>query len=272
MYDITIAYRIYPLISKVPAIYPEDKFKMSEICIKSFANAIKDLKAYIYVILDNCPKEYINLFQDNLKNHHLEFIEVGGIGNGNTFGLQLDLLSNSKTDFVYFAEDDYFYLENSITNLLDFTKNKKIDFATPYDHLDYYEHQLHKGDSNKITYKNVDYYERKTTTMTFLANRLKLKEHYDLFLTYKHNNWDNSMWLAITTKNFISFSEFLRLSLFDMQMFKMYIKYFLHTPKKIFNNANKSNLYCPHPGTATHLDNKFLSPKINWNEEFERYL
>lgn len=273
MYDLTIAYRIYPLISKVPAVYPDDKYKMSEICIKSFAEGLKGLRTYIYVILDNCPEEYKSLFLDNLSNHTIEFIEVNGIGNGNTFGLQLDLLVNSKTDYVYFAEDDYFYLENSIVDLIDFSKKHNVDFATAYDHLDYYEHKLHKSEeSSFLDFKDKKYYKRKTTTMTFLAKRISLKGNYDIFRTYVDNNWDNSMWLGLTNPDFISIREFLRLTILDMQMLKMYIKFFLHTPSLLFKTRKKYNLYVPHPGTATHLDDKFLSPGVNWKEEFKKYM
>ena len=79
-YDLTVAYRIYPLISKVPAIFPDDKFKMSEICIKSFAKAIGNLKVKMFVILDNCPETYTQLFIDNLKNVDLVCINGNNVG------------------------------------------------------------------------------------------------------------------------------------------------------------------------------------------------
>lgn len=272
MYDLTVAYRIYPKISKVPAIYPDDKFKMSEICIKSFADALGSLNTKIYILLDGCPPEYKELFENNLSKYDLEYIELDGIGNGNTFGMQLDILKDADTDYVYFAEDDYFYLEDSIQELLEFCKKNSIDFATPYDHLDYYEHKLHRVSKlNDIQYNNKTYIERLTTTMTFLANKKSLNDCYNIFLSYKYNNWDNSMWLAITSSKLINPFEFLRLTLFDMQMFKMYVKSLVHTPKYLFNNK-KYKLFVPHPGTATHLDNQYLSPKIEWQEKFKRYL
>ena len=33
MIDLAIAYRIYPGISKSPAFFPTDKFKLSEMCL-----------------------------------------------------------------------------------------------------------------------------------------------------------------------------------------------------------------------------------------------
>ena len=39
-YDLTVAYRIYPKISRSPAIYRNDKFKLSEFCLKSFKDSL----------------------------------------------------------------------------------------------------------------------------------------------------------------------------------------------------------------------------------------
>lgn len=271
MYDLTIAYRIYPKISKVPAIYPDNKFKMSEICLKSFLNGLGNLNVKIFIIFDGCPDEYRDLFTNELSGFDYEFINVDGIGNGNTFKLQLDLLSKADSNFVYFAEDDYFYLDNSILDLFDFAKNNNVDFATAYDHLDHYNHKLHKESKLKtIKYKNKTYTKRLTTTMTFLANKKSLIECYDIFETYSRNNWDNSMWLAITSSKLINPFEFLRLAFKDIQMLKMYVKAYIYTSKYLFSNK-KYSLWIPNLGTATHLDNKFLSPGVDWEKEFSKY-
>lgn len=272
MYDLTIAYRIYPKISKVPAIYPNDKFKMSEICLKSFVKSLGNLNVKVIVIFDGCGDEYRKLFNRELNNFDYEFINVNSIGNGRTFKIQLDLLSQAESNFVYFAEDDYFYLNNSIQELLDFVKNNNVDFATAYDHLDYYNHKLHKNKKPiLIEYEGKKYTKRLTTTMTFLAKKESLIEAYDIFETYSRNNWDNSMWLAITSNKLINPFEFIRLVCGDLQMMKMYIKALIYTPKYLFK-SKKYSLWIPNLGTATHLDNKFLSPGINWKNEFEKYL
>lgn len=272
MYDLTIAYRIYPKISKVPAIYPNDKYKMSEICLKSFVKSLGNLNVKVIVIFDGCADEYRKLFNRELNNIDYEFINVNSIGNGRTFKIQLDLLSQAESDFVYFAEDDYFYLNNSIQELLDFVKNNNVDFATAYDHLDYYNHKLHKNKKPiLIEYEGKKYTKRLTTTMTFLAKKESLIEAYDIFETYSRNNWDNSMWLAITSNKLINPFEFIRLVCGDLQMMKMYIKALIYTPKYLFK-SKKYSLWIPNIGTATHLDNKFLSPGINWKNEFEKYL
>jgi len=272
MYDLTIAYRIYPKISKVPAIYPNDKYKMSEICLKSFVKSLGNLNVKIYVIFDGCGDEYRELFSKEFANFEYEFINVDSIGNGKTFKLQLDLLYKADSDFVYFAEDDYFYLDNSIKELLDFAKNNNVDFTTAYDHLDHYNHKLHKNSYPEIIeYKSKKYTKRLTTTMTFLAKKESLIESYDIFETYSRNNWDNSMWLAITSNKLINPFEFIRLSCRDLQMLKMYIKAFIYTSKYLLGRK-KYSLWIPNLGTATHLDNKFLSPDVDWYNEFKKFI
>ena len=71
-YDITVAYRIYPEISKSPAIFSKDKDKLAEFCLKSFKNSLGSLKAKIFAILDKCPQEYEELFKFAAKVGALE--------------------------------------------------------------------------------------------------------------------------------------------------------------------------------------------------------
>ena len=61
-YDVAVAYRIYPKISKKPAIFSNDKYKLGEFCLKSFKNSLGSLKVKIIAILDNCPSNYEYLF------------------------------------------------------------------------------------------------------------------------------------------------------------------------------------------------------------------
>ena len=41
-YDLTVAYRIYPEISRSPAVFSSDKYKLSEFCLKSFKESLGD--------------------------------------------------------------------------------------------------------------------------------------------------------------------------------------------------------------------------------------
>ena len=57
-YDLTVAYRIYPGITKTVPIYQDDKLTFSELCLKTFKKALGTLKVKIWVLLDNCGAEY----------------------------------------------------------------------------------------------------------------------------------------------------------------------------------------------------------------------
>ena len=61
-YDLVVAYRIYPRVSKTPPAFAHNKLALSELCLRSYAEALGDLRAKIYVLLDDCPPEYEALF------------------------------------------------------------------------------------------------------------------------------------------------------------------------------------------------------------------
>ena len=42
-YDLAVAYRIYPGVSKVPPVFSQDKLKLAEFCLKSFKDSLGDL-------------------------------------------------------------------------------------------------------------------------------------------------------------------------------------------------------------------------------------
>jgi hypothetical protein len=118
-YDLTVAYRIYPKISGSPAVFSNDKYKLSEFCLKSFKNSLGNLKVKMFVLLDNCPSKYKDLFLKYFDAENLNFIELDGIGNQSTFSLQIKLLLNQNfSEIIYFAEDDYFYLPNQFSDMI----------------------------------------------------------------------------------------------------------------------------------------------------------
>ena len=61
---LAIAYRIYPCISKMPPVYSDDKYKLAELCLKSFSKALEGIDYRMWVILDNCPPDYYELFHN----------------------------------------------------------------------------------------------------------------------------------------------------------------------------------------------------------------
>src|ERR1700723_2139884 len=146
-YDLAVAYRIYPKVSK-PALglpYSDDKLRLSEICLRSFKECVEGLRVKIWAILDGCPESFADLFRKYFDPDDLVLVPLPAVGNHATFGKQIDiLLSQTDRDFVYFAEDDYVYLPNRFARMIFFMNAYKHgDFVTPYDHLDCFPLEIH---------------------------------------------------------------------------------------------------------------------------------
>ena len=106
-YDLAVAYRIYPRVSKTPLVFADDKLKLGQLCLRSFHRALGSLRAKLFVLLDNCPPSYAQMFRSEFGTDDLELIDLDDVGNRASFGSQLTVLSEQRdSDFVYFAEDE----------------------------------------------------------------------------------------------------------------------------------------------------------------------
>ena len=156
----------------------------------------------IWAILDGWPPEYETLFQDVLGDYDLQIIKHDKSGNQKTFSLQIDLLSwQTDSDYVYFAEDDYFYFPHALEKMVGFMgENADVDFVTPYDHPDsYYTPSRHE---RHLVRPFGDQYWRtaSSTCLTFLTSRKNLLRTESLFRSFSAGNMDCPIWLALTQK------------------------------------------------------------------------
>jgi hypothetical protein len=268
-YDLAVAYRIYPGISKSPAVHSDDKYKMSEFCLASFKAALGDLKAKIWVLLDKCPPEYDELFLKYFDRQDLEFVRLHGIGNAKSFIKQIEiLLGQSESDIVYFAEDDYYYFPNALQEACNLMKQVNVDFVTTYDHLDYYTHKLHDHPTKVTVSGNRHWRQSNSTCLTFMTNKKTLNRAQKTFKTYRFNNYDASIWLSLT--KFRIFNPFVLIgSMFSgNNLLKTYLKcWFFGWRQNIF--GKKYKLLSPIPTLSTHLEKTCLSPSINWDNYFK---
>jgi hypothetical protein len=270
-YDLVIAYRIYPLVSKIVAFHQEDKYELSRVCLESFYKAVKRVNGYIYIILDGCPPEYKSLFEDTLVGIDYEFIEKDGIGNAGTFDLQMDLLLNQeKSENIYFAEDDYFYLEDAFEVLMSAAGTKGVDFLTPYDHPDSYNTEFH---NYKKVYREINgnkWVNCSSTTMTFMTTKKVLRETKHIFDTYTRRNFDASLWLSLTKLNAFNLPLITKLLFTNFPFFKFYLKMIYFTTPQLFFGKKRLLLQAV-PARATHIEKDFLSRDVDWYKEFEKY-
>ena len=270
-YDLVVAYRICPKISKVPPIYPDNKLKLSELCLKSFKESTKGLRVKIYALLDNCPVEYEQLFRNNFNDQDLEILNLVNFGNKKTFKKQIDILSKQNdSDIVYFAEDDYFYIKN-LRNMVDFLKSKKGDFVTPYEHPGCYDvnHMI----QNKIeTFKGQKYVSVQHACLTFMTTRENLLINKRYLLIF--SDWFGSdfvVWGCVTLGvRYFRYTKLLfNYKNFSIENVKVYgSMFFFAIHRFIFNKKYK--LFMPVGTLATHMESNFLSPSIDWDKYFTK--
>lgn len=271
MRKLSIAYRIYPGVSKIPAIFKDDKFKLSELCLKSFCFALENVDYKVWAILDNCPNEYEKLFSDNIPVERLEIIKLPPTGNAGTFGIQLDILSKQNfSENVYFAEDDYFYLPGTFSEMLEFMSSSNADFVSPYDHPDYYTCELHKYSFETIRHSDRNWRTAGSTCMTFLTSKPTMQLTKKVLESYTKKNDDASLWFSLTKRNIFNPVSMLR-NMRDRNRLKLFIKSWLHSPEyNIF--GKKMKLWTPVPSLATHLDSLHLAMNIDWQTEFQKFI
>jgi hypothetical protein len=268
MIDLAVAYRIYPGISKSPAFFPADKFRLSKMCLDSFRRALGGLRVKVWVLLDGCPPEYEELFRETFSGFDLEILSLNKIGNLATFSLQIDLLtSQMEASHVYFAEDDYFYFPDALEKMVVFMReNRDVDFVTPYDHPDSY------GTSSRFERHLVrpygDRYWRTASSscLTFLTSKENLIRTASMFKTYSAGNMDCSIWLALTQRLALANP---RIHCYDLLRAKIWAKTWMWGAKRILL-GKQYRLWVPLPTLATHMESSCLAPLIDWQDEFLR--
>lgn len=266
-YDVAVAYRIYPKVSKVPPVHKENKYDLAKLCLESFKNSLGSVKVKLFVLLDNCPPEYEELFKDYFDEEDLNLIKLDGIGNLGTFSLQIKILLEQEcSNLVYFAEDDYFYLPNQFEHMINFlkeNKNQDVHFVTPYDHLDFYTLDLHKHQVEIRCSNDKHWKTANSTCLTFLTTKLVLKETENTFNSYTIGNYDASLWLSLTKDNLFNALVIYRYYLKDRFFFELIRNsWFFNWQQILFGKRWK--LWSPIPSIATHMDSNYLAPTVDW--------
>jgi hypothetical protein len=266
-YDIAVAYRIYPKMSK-PALglpFSDDKARMAEVCLHSFRRSLGDLRAKVWVLLDGCPPSYAEMFRKVFAAEDLVLESLPGIGNHGTFNRQIEiLLQQEDAEFVYFAEDDYFYLPGQFKLMTEFIYgNPDADFVSPYDHMDCYTLELHRRPTWLRVFQDRHWRTAASTCLTFLTTRSTLQKTQRIFRSYASRNFDCSLWLSLTKENVLRPVDLLRWTVSQPHLAKIMAKaWFFGWSQILFGKRRK--LWSPVPGIATHMDFHALSPSIDW--------
>ncbi len=272
-YDLAVAYRVYPKVSKPAQSLPfgDNKLRQAEICLRSFRNSLGDLRVKIWAILDGCPPEYRALFERCFKPEDLVLVETDGIGNRATYGKQLDiLLSQDDAEFVYLAEDDYLYLPNAFPLLLRFLRDSEdADFATLYDHPDCYSLDLHRERKWVTFFGERHWRTAASTCLTFGARKSMLTRYEGVFRTYGRRNDDCAMWLSLTKRRVFNPVTILRYFVRGEFYRKVPLKSWLFCWRQILF-GRRVKLWVAIPGMATHLSAGLFSPGVEWLSHIDR--
>ena len=269
-FDVAIAYRIYPGVSKMPVVFQQDKLRLAELCLRSLAGALDGVRAKLWVLLDGCPPEYEALFRRYFAPEQLEFVPLGGVGNLATFEMQIDLLLRQRdAEAVFFAEDDYFYAPGAFREMLGFLRaHPDVDFVSPYDHSDYYSEAGHHHPNFIRVFGGRHWRTANSTCLTFLTTRRTLERTQRVFRTYGRNNHDMSLWLSLTKYVVREPGMLLRLMRTDRVMFKLAVKAWLHAARETLLGKRWS-LWVPVPSVATHMESTCLAPAVDWQGMME---
>jgi len=272
-YDVSVAYRIYPKVADAASSFPcgGDKLRLSELCLRSFKESVKNLRVKVWVLLDGCSDEYANLFRKYFETQDLVLIPLPGLGNQATFAKQIDiLLQQDDSDLVYFAEDDYFYLPDQFSCMIDFLQQQEdVDFVSPYDHLDCYTMDLHRQPKWLTVHGGRHWRTAASTCLTFLTKRETLNKTAAVFRSYERRNFDCSLWLSLTKRRVFD-PFFLGRHIIRERFFsKVIAKSWLYCWRQILF-GRRWKLWIPIPGVATHLNADAMSPNVTWHALMER--
>ncbi len=264
--DLAIAFRVYPGVSKRPVVHAGDKAALVRLGLASLRRALGGLRVRVHAILDGCPPEYEDLVREYFPGPDTGVEFCDQIGNRATFLRQGEwLLAQDFAEAIFFAEDDYFYRPDTFLPMLSFLKEGRgIDFVTPYDHVDYHVHPLHRRTKLRREHEGRTWRREATTCLTFLTTRTVLGETWPLFRAFADGAADSTIWAALTRILF-SPATILRNAPADREVPVIYADALRRFPRQIL--AGKSyGLWCPEPGFATHLESTGLAPGFSVEE------
>jgi hypothetical protein len=265
-YDVTIAFRVYPGVSKTPFIHSDNKLKLTETGIRTLRQSLGGKRARFLFLLDNCPPEYRAMILSQLNEADVVFHEYPGIGNLATFKKQIELLlTQTDSDIIMFAEDDYVYRKNELRRAVQLmANNPEADFVTPYDHLDSYTLAIHTAHEYRImSAEGIHWRTSASTCLTFLTRKSVLSATRRTFESYSKGNWDSSLWFSLTGYNI--FNVIALLTSGDTFRFKIIARSWWHGWRQnLF--GRRYTLWQPMPSIATHMEKISLAPGIDWDQ------
>jgi len=245
MKPILFLYRLYP----GEGCKSRPLFYSKELALKSFIEAYRAVdhdKRLIMVVDSN----------DLSKNMHEivcgeaeSTLFLGGIGNSNSYMKTLDYVESAdNVDYFYLSEDDYLYRPNAFLEFVDVMNSiVSPDYVTLYDH----PHRYMGSDNRTYFYGEKIFVAGRhhwrtveSTCMTFGGRISALRADIGIHRSLSHNKQnprDRQIWYKTLGIG----------------------RYFWRFPKRL--------LIGPIPSLATHMEDKFLAPTVDWNSVSKNY-
>jgi len=143
-----------------------------------------------------------------------------------------------------------------------FLQEEQVDFVSPYDHLDYYELDLH-SQKNFIKLHNDKHWRTAASTcLTFLTTKTKLGKTQDVFRSFTKGNRDSSLWISLTKQKL--FNPLVILDYYRHGQIYGIILLAWHFCWRQILFGKRRNLWVPIPSIATHMERDHLAPTFTW--------
>ncbi len=271
-FDVAVCYRIYPRVSGKPIFGFTDKLALVHLNLETFKAALGKLKTKLYFLLDSCPPEYESLVRNIFHQYPLEVIWLNGVGNGATFSRQVELLSKqTESELVYFAEDDYLYLPGALEICVNYFKSRaEVEFATLYDHPDYYSKFIHQDLSEIVNEGQYDWRKVSATCLTFMARRAALQQTMNIFHSFAAGNSDLGLWLALTKRGVRNPWKIIQSFKDGRFVGASHALAWRHAFSEILLGS-RHDLWAPKPSLATHMEMNGLAPNVDWKTIFDKH-
>jgi hypothetical protein len=275
-YDLAVVYRICPAMSRsAPAIFGGDKLLLSKVALESFKVSLGQLRVKLWVILDNCPPEYDEIFKGLWDGQDLVLEHHPGIGNRGTLLRQFQILCDQEdAELIYLAEDDYVYLPTTFEEIVALLReHPEVDFVTPYYHSDYSTLSMQRHRQRTLRTVQRTWVTVKTTTGTFATRRSLLRQTHHVFRTLLQkvlfaNQSDVGVWLALTKHDVFNPVSWLtwpvKSPFFGWSLFSAW-----WTCWRQILFGRRYQLWAASPSLCTHLAEGLMPSSYDWNGELE---
>lgn len=186
-----VYYRMCGIPSTNPSPYLQDnKFKLNELCLKSFINAYSAVNPKVVFLCDYCSEEYKELLKIVPFEYEAHFMSLGI---NHTCLMQYDL-AQEVDDIILFQECDYLYRDNTGKQMVEAIEH--LGIVSPYNHLNFYlDRSIHSNMCQVELVGGEIYRSVERNTMTFGVTSDIFKDHYETFERYGY--LDNQVWLDL---------------------------------------------------------------------------